>query len=213
MNLLATGPTWRSAKSKGPPSRTLDRCITTQNSISDAEASLDWENAIADHAVLVTKISCLDIDRNIGRPRRQQPEMTWVDERWQQTKSKLKTANPKPAPATNVMTRFWEAKRRDEYDKREPLTIIDDEGETMDPDAAVNACSKYLKRIWGKAEECKILYEANTDISQPPTKNEVSEAIKQLKRDTAVGRDKISVNAVQNDDTAVNEYHEFLRVT
>lgn len=70
--------------------------------------------------------------------------------------------------AINPLKEFWEALREDEISKRTPFTIVDIEGNALDPTKAVEACANYLRTVWGNADPYEITFEGNTECSEPP---------------------------------------------
>lgn len=212
--VIPTPPTWKSDKSNRA-TRTLDRCLIHSKTDFVATATLDWEDNLSDHAVLVVNVNFNEIDRNIGRPRSLTfiEEETQIDLKWKDTKARLKKlTSPLESDTQIPLKRFWEALKEHRNNERKPLTIIDEAGTTLDPHQAVEACANYLRTVWNRAASHDIIFTANNNESQPPTAEEISKSIQELKNDTALGRDKIPSNLLKGSDIAIEEYQKFLTI-
>lgn len=213
LTILETAPTWKSGKSTHP-TRTLDRCLIHSTSPYIAETTINWEDSISDHAILVARIKFNDIDRNIGRPYSltDNGNLEDIDIEWNKTKNKLKMLTNQTAPqVTNNLTEFWEAWKEEKMNEREPLTIIDIDGNELNPQEAVEACATYLRTVWNRADPYEINFTANNEQSEPPNEEEVANAVDELKTETALGRDKIPTGLVKRNNVAIQEYTTFFR--
>lgn len=213
ISILPTPPTWKSARSNHP-TRTLDRCLVQSNGTYDANAKLDWESSISDHAVLLASITFDSIDRNKGRPysKCQLNTVDPIDTLWLQTKKRLKQLPRQPN--TNLpgpIHQFWKMYNEEKNMEKLPLIILDTDGNELAPKDAVEACATYLKTVWNKAEPYTIKFYTNHKNSSPPSIDEVTRATMQLKKDAAVGRDKIPPMLVRGNTTAIQEYTNFFK--
>ena len=94
LECLETGPTWISNRTK-QPERTLDRCMVYHKGRYRANATLDFQDRIADHAILVAHIDLDDISRNVGRSRGpHSTTSTYMDCLWEKTKRPYKACHP-----------------------------------------------------------------------------------------------------------------------
>lgn len=211
LKIAETGPTWKSARSM-EATRTLDRCLTFSLGEHTTSATLDWELAVADHAVLVATIQFAEIDRNKGRVSKSPAVVTWLDVQWMSAKACLKLRRADECVSGNEISRFWMVRRKWKESQKEPLTIIGECGEALQPDAAVEQVAQFLRTLWGEGEEGELRYSGSREGSAPPNQAEVKRAIQKLKRDTAVGRDKIPTNAVLDDPNALKVYTDILRL-
>lgn len=130
-----------------------------------------------------------------------------IDEEWNRTKEILKrTTTEDTSLSNNPLNIFWQALREERFAERTPLTIIDADGNELEPKKAVESCSAYLQTIWSKATPYKVVFTSNTDLSETPNIHEISKAVDDLRKDAAMGRDKIPPGLVKGNQQAIIEY-------
>ncbi|XP_055388839.1 uncharacterized protein LOC129617808 [Condylostylus longicornis] len=213
LKIVPSPPTWKSARSTRP-TRTLDRCLVQSRGDFTAESFLDWEDNLSDHAVLITKVILCDIDRNKGRPyHKPQLPRSSMEYLWDAAKQRLKQLPQQQQNGNdeNPLRRFWKALHDDEMSTRQPLTITDDQDNPLGPEEAVESCASYLRTVWSEADPYTVHYTANSIRSQPPTLEEVEIAVKEIKKDTALGRDKIQATLVKESSEAANIYTDLFK--
>lgn len=213
-DILATAPTWKSDRST-QPTRTLDRCLIHSTTNYSADAKLDWECNIGDHAILIAAIKFHEVDRNIGRSYTEYDHATpeETDAQWYETKRKLKQLQPQQnTDNRGSLQQFWEAYEEEKEKDRLPLIILDPEGNELEATDAVEACATYLRTVWNKAAPYRVNFRSNYRISSPPTLEEVTRATQELRKDTAVGRDKIPSFLIKNNLTAIAHYFDFFQI-
>nr|ABV45227.1 polyprotein [Ascogregarina taiwanensis] len=204
---IETDKTWQSARTK-QPTRTLDRCLIHHQQKWTANATLDWEDRIADHAVLVVSVTFNTISRDIGRPHHRVKDPTTTDDLWLAAKIELQRPQDEENTAKvankSALTDFWNAKRGHDKAIRENLTIVDDKGVELSNQQAVEVIAAQLKELWTTEDKGQQLPPRKpiTVPSDPPSEQEIKVAIGKLKRDTALGMDKISTNMLKDNEDA-----------
>ncbi|EZG43079.1 endonuclease-reverse transcriptase [Gregarina niphandrodes] len=200
LTIIKTPPTWLSKRSKDQkPSRTLDRIITSTIPDDDQAsiAQLDWENAPADHAILTYKWTVRSLRHDQGRPKnvaytRDPGEPT--TKAWGELRTKLKQhfkQLQKPAAKQNAYTRLWEQYRKQMGE--EGLTLIDQEGNDLEPAKARSQLKQMLYERWGMTDTNHIPMkrESKVYLDQPPCIDEITKAVKAINRKAATGLDGI----------------------
>ncbi|EZG42677.1 endonuclease/exonuclease/phosphatase family protein, partial [Gregarina niphandrodes] len=153
--ILQTTPTWISKRSKdGKPSRTLDRILISEDTCQaqDNVVHLDWENAPADHAILTVKWTLNQISYHAKRPKaglitRDADKPT--TKAWLKLRNELKERFHKipvkiHLPIQNQL--LWDQYRR--CNGQEGLTLMDDEGNDLNPEEARGQLAKMLQDRW-----------------------------------------------------------------
>lgn len=215
---LETPPTWRSAASR-TAERTLDRCLIHCAAPYEATTTINWEDRLSDHAALYASIVFTSINRNIGRPYNKLRHVASnIDQTWHQYKPRLQQLKPTTTDntdqeETNQLTNFWTLRRNQETAQQQKLVIINTQGEELKLEQAVQDVAEVLKNLWFKHTPTTTALPNTTTIQQPslpPTIEEIKAAITALKRDTAIGCDGISTNAIKDNPEAPRIYLSLL---
>ena len=220
MEIVETEPTWigKLSVSTGNeiPHRTLDRCLILCDTDYERFPQIIWEDAIADHATLCCKIIFNELSRDTGRPRALKRPLLYIDITWKDTKSKLRISTTPPETKKDPLSEFWRAKKYLEFIEKAQLIIVNHNNEVLDNLTAAQLVSEYLKTLWGNKENTMTTTQPDTPQistpSPPPTIAEITKAIKTLKNDTAMGKDKISGNCIKANPDAAKIYHEIFTV-
>lgn len=213
LDILETGRTWKSSRSTLEASRTLDRCLIHSKGKHQSSATLDWQDAVADHAALIATMEFEGIDRSVGRKRSSNAVTSWIDKQWVITKSKiLDTSSVAPTDAnSSALGRFWDIRRKCVEASKEAVTLVDDEGKEYSPEMGNAKVAESLRSLWDREQEEPLSLCGGPNPGKPPMHEEVKRAIGKLKRNTAVGRDKISPNQVVDNPAVIDVYQEALR--
>ncbi|EZG55128.1 reverse transcriptase, partial [Gregarina niphandrodes] len=223
LNILPTTPTWISKRSKDQkPTRTLDRILTNTTTKSTDSVLLDWENAPADHAILIYKWNIYAIGYDQGRPKSihaarhigNQAYNEPTTQAWNKLREQLKTHFRKwsqQAPKSqNANQRLWEL-----YKKQignQGLTLIDTKGDDLEPEQARKQLRQMLYHRWSKADAAHIppRKEARIYLDQPPHTTEIISAIKAINKKAATGLDGIPAKHVHH--IPIDDLEQFIHL-
>ena len=212
LDLIEHGATWISsvavASGHLEPQRTLDRCLVRSTTEYTSMATTDFSHRPADHAILNVKMCFPNIDRAIGRPHHK--NLLEIDQQWYEARKNLQNNHARADDAICQLSEFWKAKRIFEAEQREQLRIIDENGSELPNDIAVQKIKDIIEDLWGKSsyEITKLL---TTQKSLPPTKVEIMQAIQNLKKDAAVGRDGIRAENLKDNSNVIDIYEKLLQ--
>ncbi|EZG42793.1 putative endonuclease-reverse transcriptase [Gregarina niphandrodes] len=216
LTILPTPPTWISKRSKDhTPSRTLDRMlINTIPPNDDKGVLLDWENAPADHAILIYKWVIHSLNYNRGRPMNQhfvRDYMNPTTKAWlclrQKLKLHFKTQRIQTNRQPNAYQRLWEQYRKQNGEVG--LTLIDLDGKDMDPEQARLQLRQMLHQRWNQTDGkyIPLRKEAKVYIDQPPCTQEIVAAMKAINKKAATGLDGIPARYV--DTIPIEDLEDF----
>lgn len=203
LKMIETLPTWKSYAAKSNnKTRTLDRCLIHCNSEFEATPIVDWENRLSDHAILSIKFVFKHLDRNKGRPfNKLQSIEDSVDSKWTLAKETLRNKKIDASEKVdNALNTFWKCRKAYLSEIQENLILTDTEGTPLESTVAIITATNYYKELWETKTNTSghqlITPSTLPPQTPPPSLNEVTSAIQELKRDTAMGCDGISSNTV-----------------
>ncbi|EZG43095.1 reverse transcriptase family protein, partial [Gregarina niphandrodes] len=168
----------------------------------DNVVHLDWENAPADHAILTVKWTLNQISYHAKRPKaglitRDADKPT--TKAWLKLRNELKERFRKipvkiHLPIQNQL--LWDQYRR--CNGQEGLTLMDDEGNDLNPEEARRQLAKMLQDRWSHADGKHIPKRTESQFGEgfPPTTREILKAIKATNRKAATGLDGIPAKYV-----------------
>ena len=113
----------------------------------------------------------------------------------------------KQVEAPSDLGNFWKSRQDFQDATKQSLTIVTESGEPLDGQEAVDEIAAHLQSLWtAQGDTTLILDPLTTQLTAPPTKAEVQQAINNLKRNKAIGMDKISPNTIIDDPTSADTY-------